>query len=125
MPTREVKLPGPDHPITIAPSTEHVVVRAGDRVVADTTAALGLRESNYPVVLYVPLADVDQNLLQATDTSTYCPYKGDASYYSIVTDGGEIADAIWTYEQPYPAVAEIAEHVAFYADRVEISTSAP
>jgi uncharacterized protein (DUF427 family) len=116
-----MKIPGPDHPITIEPTTERVVVRAGGAVVADTTAALGLREASYPVVQYVPLADVDRSLLKRTDTSTHCPYKGDASYYSIVTGDGEVTDAIWTYEQPYPAVAEIADHVAFYPDRVDIS----
>jgi uncharacterized protein (DUF427 family) len=101
-----------------------VTVKVGDVVVADTTAALELRESNYPAVQYVPLADVDQSLLTATETSTYCPYKGDASYYTLTTPAGELTDVIWTYRAPYDAVAEIADHVAFYANKVEITTHA-
>lgn len=120
---RQRKLPGPDHPITVEKNPARVTVRAGGQVVADTTAALVLQESNYPAVQYVPLADVDQSLLTATDTSTYCPYKGDASYYSLTTPDGELTDVIWTYREPYPAVADIAGHVAFYADKVEITTT--
>jgi uncharacterized protein (DUF427 family) len=119
--SREIKTPGPDHPITVEKNPERVVVRVGDQVVADTTAALALRESNYPVAQYIPLADVDQALLKASDTTTYCPYKGDASYYTLVTGEGELKDAIWTYREPYPAVADIAGHVAFYPDKVEIT----
>lgn len=114
--------PGPEHPITIEPAAERVTVRVGDTVVADTKAALTLREATYPPVYYVPLADVDQALIERTSTTTYCPYKGDAAYYSIVTSDEEVADAIWTYEAPYPAVESIAGHVAFYPNRVEITT---
>jgi len=121
--SREMKTPGPDHPITVEKNPARVTVKVGDQVVADTTAALVLQESNYPPVQYVPLADVDPALIEATDTSTYCPYKGDASYYTLVTEAGELKDAIWTYRAPYPAVAEIADHVAFYPNKVEITQS--
>ena len=121
--SREMKTPGPDHPITVEKNPARVTVRVGDQVVADTTAALVLQESNYPPVQYIPLADVDPALIRATDTSTYCPYKGDASYYTLVTPSGELPDAVWTYRTPYPAVAEIADHVAFYPDKVEITQS--
>jgi len=121
--SREIKTPGPDHPIVVEKNPERVVVRVGDQVVADTTAALALREANYPAVQYIPLADVDQAVLKETETSTYCPYKGDASYYTLVTAGGELTDVIWTYREPYPAVAEIAGHVAFYADKVSLTQS--
>jgi uncharacterized protein (DUF427 family) len=121
--SREMKTPGPDHPITVEKNPARVTVRVGDQVVADTTAALVLQESNYPPVQYIPLADVDAAAIKATDTSTYCPYKGDASYYTLVTKDGELTDAIWTYRAPYPAVAEIADHVAFYPNKVEISQS--
>ncbi len=121
--SREQKTPGPDHPITIEKNPARVTVRAGGQVVADTTAALVLQESNYPAVQYLPIADVDQSLLTATDTSTYCPYKGDASYYSLSTPDGELTDVIWTYPAPYDAVAPLAGHVAFYANKVEISTA--
>ncbi|HEY7007526.1 MAG TPA: DUF427 domain-containing protein [Jatrophihabitantaceae bacterium] len=119
--THPVKVPGPEHPITVERTGERVRVLAGDRVVADTKDALTLREGDYPPVQYIPLSDVNPEVIRRTDSHTYCPYKGEASYYSIVADGGEIADAIWTYEQPYPAVAEIAGHVAFYPNRVEIA----
>ncbi len=119
--SREIKTPGPDHPITVEKNPERVVVRVGDKVVADTHAALSLQESDYPAVQYIPLADVDQSLLKDSTTSTYCPYKGDASYYTLVTADGELTDAIWTYPEPYPAVAEIAGHVAFYPNKVSIT----
>ena len=121
METRTPRIPGREHPITIEPAGQRIVVRVGDRVVADTTAALTLREAGYRPVHYIPMMDVDQTVLRASSTSTYCPYKGDASYYTIVGPNGELADAIWTYEHPYAAVESIAGHLAFYADRVEIS----
>lgn len=118
---REIKTPGPDHPITVEKHPARVVVRVGDKVVADTNAALSLRESNYPAVPYIPLADVDESVLKDSATVTYCPYKGDAAYYTLVTADGELTDAVWTYREPYPAVAEIAGHVAFYANKVTIT----
>ncbi len=120
----QMKTPGPDHPITIEPNPARVTVRVGDRVVAETTAALNLRESTYPAVPYIPLADVDQSLLRPTETSTYCPYKGDASYYTVDLPDTELTDAVWTYREPYAAVAEIAGHVAFYPNKVEVTEAA-
>jgi uncharacterized protein (DUF427 family) len=120
MDTRTPKIPGQDHPITIEPAGQRIIVRVGDKVVADTTAALTLREAGYRPVHYIPIKDVDQTMLRPSPTSTYCPYKGDASYYSIAGPDGLIEDAIWTYEHPYAAVEAIAGHLAFYADRVAI-----
>ncbi|WP_433219271.1 DUF427 domain-containing protein [Dactylosporangium sp. CS-047395] len=114
-------IPGPDHPITVTPSDVRVVVRSGEHVVADTTAALALQESTYPVAYYVPMEDVDQRLLERTEHSTYCPYKGDASYYSVVTPDGTVDNAVWSYEKPYDAVSPIAGRVAFYTDRLEVT----
>lgn len=114
-----VKSPGPDHPITIEPNGRRVVVKAAGRVVADTLDALTLREANYPPVLYIPRRDVDMASLERTDHATYCPYKGDCSYYSIPAGGERSRNAVWTYEEPYPAVAAIKGHLAFYPDRVE------
>ena len=121
MQSRTPKVPGPDHPITIEPAGRRIIVRVGDRVLADTTAALTLHEAGYRPVHYIPISDVDRTMLQSSSTSTYCPYKGDAAYYSIAGPEGVIADAIWTYEHPYESVATIAGHVAFYPDRVEIT----
>lgn len=123
--TRPVKVPDATHPITVEPTQGRVVVRVGNTVVADSTRALSLRESTYPVVQYVPLADVHEALLRPSSNATYCPFKGDASYYSIVTDDDELSDVVWTYQQPYDAVAPIAGHVAFYADRVDIAVEQP
>jgi uncharacterized protein (DUF427 family) len=120
METRTPKIPGRDHPITIEPAGQRIIVRAGGQVVADTTAAVTLREAGYRPVHYIPIKDVDQTMLRPSPTSTYCPYKGDASYYSITGPDGLIQDAIWTYEHPYAAVDAIAGRLAFYADRVEI-----
>jgi uncharacterized protein (DUF427 family) len=121
MPTKERLIPGPDHPITVVPTGKHVAVKVGGQVIAETDSALTLQESNYPPVQYLPLKDVDADVINRTDHETYCPYKGDASYYSLSTGDGELENAIWTYEQPYDAVAEIKHHVAFYPNKVEIS----
>src|ERR1700733_12461188 len=122
MTSRPVLEPTAEHPITINPTGTRVVVRVNGEVVADTNEALQLQESTYPAVQYIPFKDVVQGLLTRTDTSTYCPYKGDAGYYSVTTATGDtVDDVIWTYEQPYPAVAAIGGHVAFYLDKAEIS----
>jgi uncharacterized protein (DUF427 family) len=119
MAEKPVLEPGPDHPITITPNHDRVIVTVAGKVVADTRNALTLQESTYPPVQYVPLSDVDQSALERTTTETYCPYKGDASYYSISVDGDKAVDAVWEYQDPRPAVAEIKGHVAFYPDRVD------
>lgn len=123
MTERQVLEPTPQHPITVEPSTQHVVVRINGDVVADTRRAVDLQESNYPVVHYIPLIDVVADVLTPTDTNTYCPYKGEASYYSVTTAAGTVEDAVWTYPHPYPAVAPIAGHVAFYADTADITVA--
>ncbi len=117
---RTVLQPGPQHPITVEPAPGRVTVQVAGTPVADTSSALALQEANYPVVYYVPLADVRSEVLKPSDHTTYCPYKGDASYYSLATPNGEVADAVWFYAEPYSAVAEIAGHVAFYANKVDI-----
>ncbi len=119
------KLPGPDHPITIAPNPARVVVSVAGRVIADTKAALTLREATYPPVHYIPRRDVDMALLQRTDHVTYCPYKGECAYYSIPFGGKRSANAVWTYEDPFAAVAAIKDHLAFYPDRVEAIEERP
>ena len=119
---REVLEPSAGHPITIEPTGGRVQVRVDGELVADTTAALVLQEATLPAVQYIPLADVAQDRLTRTDTGTYCPFKGDASYYSVTTSAGDtVEDAIWFYEEPYPAVAEITGHVAFYPNKAEIT----
>jgi uncharacterized protein (DUF427 family) len=119
MPERTIKIPGPDHPISIEPNPGRVVVALGGRVIADTRAALTLREANYPPVQYIPRKDVDMAALARSATTTYCPYKGEAAYFSIPAGGDRSVDAIWTYEAPYGAVAEIKDHLAFYPDRID------
>ena len=121
MSDRIVLEPTAEHPITIEPIKGRVQVRVNGEVVADTSAALQLQEATLPAVQYIPLADVAQDRLTRTDTATYCPFKGDASYYSVTTSAGDtVEDAIWFYEAPYPAVAGIAGHVAFYPNKAEI-----
>lgn len=119
--SREIKTPGPDHQITITSSSDHVVVRSGEATIADSRSTLVLREANYPPVRYIPIADIDRSQLAASELTTYCPYKGEASYYSITRDAERGADAVWFYEDPRPPVAEIKDHVAFYPDRVQLS----
>jgi uncharacterized protein (DUF427 family) len=125
MNTKPIKHPGPEHPITVTPNTSRVVVSLGGRVIADTTEALTLQEASYPAVQYIPRKDVDMALLARTDHATYCPYKGDASYFSLPLGGERSANSVWTYEAPYEAVAAIKDHLAFYPDRVDAIEERP
>jgi uncharacterized protein (DUF427 family) len=119
MATKPMKVPGPDHPITIAPEPARIIVKVAGRTLADTRAALTLREADYPPVFYVPRQDIDMTLLTRTKHVTYCPYKGKCSYYSAPSGGERSLNAVWTYEEPYDAVSQIKEHIAFYPDRVD------
>jgi uncharacterized protein (DUF427 family) len=116
---KPVKMPGPDHPITLAPHPKRIRVTFNDRVVAETGRALVMEEGGYPMVFYLPREDADLSLLIRSAHSTYCPYKGDASYFSIRVGDRISENAIWTYETPYEAVAAIKEHIAFYPNRVD------
>jgi uncharacterized protein (DUF427 family) len=119
MKQKQVKLPGPAHPISIQRNPARVVVSAAGRVVADSHNALTLREASYPPVQYIPRDDVDFSQLERTDHATYCPYKGDCSYYSISAGGKKSVNAVWSYEEPFPAVEQIRGHVAFYPERID------
>ena len=125
MPAKPIKVPGPDHPITIERNPARVVVSVAGRVIADTRDALTLREASYPPVQYIPRKDVDMSLLQRTDHGTYCPYKGDCAYYSIPVGAERSVNAVWTYEAPFDAVAQIKDHLAFYPDRVDRMAEEP
>ena len=115
-----MKLPGPDHPIPITRNPKRDRVSAGGMVIADTAHALTLKEASYPAVQYVPRADANMTLLERTERVTHCPYKGDANYFSIRANGARLENSIWTYENPFPAMADIAGHLAFYPDKVTI-----
>ena len=119
MSARTVKIPDPEHPITIAKNPKRVVVTAGGKRIADTKDALVLKEASYPAVQYIPRKDADMSLLERTDHSTHCPYKGDASYFSIPAAGPKGINAVWSYENPHAAVAAIKDHLAFYPDCVD------
>ena len=119
MSDRQIRVPGPDHPITITPTAGRVVVALGGRTIADSRRALTLREASYPAVQYIPRADVDMSLLERSAHATWCPYKGEASYFSLPVGGERSVNAVWTYEAPHEAVAAIGDCVAFYPDRVD------
>jgi uncharacterized protein (DUF427 family) len=116
---KEIKIPGPDHPITISPAEGKVRVTVAGRVVAESAHALRLEEKGYPPVYYLPRNDADMSLLVRTTHDTYCPYKGDCAYYSIPIGGSRSENAVWTYERPHEAVANISEYLAFYPSRVD------
>jgi uncharacterized protein (DUF427 family) len=124
MADKPILQPSADHPITVEHNAARVTVTLGGTKIADTTDALTLQESTYPAVQYVPRKDVDMSLLERTDHETYCPFKGDASYYTIKNGDQALDNVVWTYEQPYDAVSGIKDHLAFYADRVEIAEQA-
>ena len=119
MADKALQIPGPDHPISIEANLSRVVVKVGGRIVADTRGALTLREASYPTVQYIPRRDVDMAALVRSEHTTYCPYKGDASYYSIPAGGNRSKNAVWTCETPFEEIAQIKDYVAFYADRVD------
>jgi uncharacterized protein (DUF427 family) len=119
MTDKRMKTPGPDHPISIEPNPSRVVVTVSGKVIADTSNALTLREASYPAVQYIPRRDVDMAALVRSEHTTYCPYKGDASYYNIPAGGDRSINAVWTYETPFEAMKQIKEYVAFYPDRVD------
>ena len=119
MKEKQIKVPDSDHPISIERNPARVVVSVAGHVIADTGNALTLREADYPAVQYIPRKDVDFSQLERTDHATYCPYKGDCSYYSIPAGGKKSVNAVWSYENPFPAVAQIKDSVAFYPDRVD------
>jgi uncharacterized protein (DUF427 family) len=118
---KPMKIPGPDHPITIEPSSSRVVITLDGEVLADTRDALTLREARYPAVLYIPRTDVNMRRLKRSSHATYCSFKGDCAYYDLPGGGEHAANAVWTYERPFDAVADIKDHLAFYADRVVIT----
>ena len=123
---KQVKLPGPDHPISVEPNRARVVVSIAGRVIADTRNALTLREASYPPVQYIPGEDVDFSKLERSDHVTYCPYKGNCVYYSVSAGGRKSVNAVWSYDNPFPAVSQIKGHVAFYPERVdEIAAQQP
>ena len=120
MADKRMKIPGPDHPISIDANPSRVAVTVGEKIIADTRNALTLREASYPAVQYIPRRDVDMTALTRSEHTTYCPYKGDASYYSIPVGGDRSLNAVWTYENPFEAMARIKDYVAFYPDRVDV-----
>lgn len=119
MKDKQVKVPGPEHPISIQRNPARIVVSVAGRVVADTCNALTLREAAYLPVQYIPSEDVDFSQLQRTHHVSYCPYKGDCNYYSVPAGGKKSVNAVWSYEDPLAAVAQIKGHVAFYPGRVD------
>jgi uncharacterized protein (DUF427 family) len=119
MTDKQVKIPGPDHPISIEANPSRIVVKVGGVIIADTSAALTLREASYPPVQYIHRRDVDMAALMRSEHTSYCPYKGDASYYSIPAGGARSRNAVWTYEAPFEAMAQIKDYVAFYPDRID------
>jgi uncharacterized protein (DUF427 family) len=117
--SKEIRIPGPDHPITLSPVDGTVRVTLAGKIVAESTRALRLEENGYPPVYYLPRNDADMSLLVRTEHYTYCPYKGDCTYYSIPSGGSKSENAVWTYENPFAAVADIKEYLAFYPSRVD------
>jgi uncharacterized protein (DUF427 family) len=121
MAERAVKIPNADHPIAIEKNPKRVLIKLGDLVLADTRSALTMREAKYPAVQYIPSTDVDMTKLTRTEHTTYCPFKGDCSYYSLPGGGEQTANAVWFYEAPFAAVGAIKDHLAFYPDRATIA----
>jgi uncharacterized protein (DUF427 family) len=119
MNSKSIKIPGPDHPIIITPTKDRVTAAVDGKRIADTREALTLKEAAYLPVQYIPRKDVDMTQLQRTAHRTYCPYKGECTYFSIPVGGERSVNAAWSYEAPYAAVAAIREYLAFYPERID------
>jgi uncharacterized protein (DUF427 family) len=119
---KQVLTPGPSHPISVEPLGRRVTVKVAGQIVADSEDALVLKEASYAPAIYIPRKDARMDLFERTSHTSYCPYKGDASYYSVPMAGAKANNAIWTYEAPYETVATIRDHLAFYPDRVDSIT---
>jgi uncharacterized protein (DUF427 family) len=115
-----VKVPGPDHPITVVGHGGRVQALYNGHLIADSGDVLVLKESSYKAVAYFPRKDVEMGFLAATRLDTYCPYKGHASYFTISMDGRIAENAVWSYESPHPAMAIIKDRVAFHPHFVEM-----
>ncbi len=115
-----MKTPGPDHPISVTASRRRLLALYQGHVIADSTAALELREAGYRPVAYFPRADVAMAFMGKTARSTHCPYKGHASYFTLDMDGTIAENAAWSYETPYPAMTAITGAIAFYPNLVEV-----
>jgi uncharacterized protein (DUF427 family) len=114
-----MKIPGADHPIAIEKNPKRVKIIFNGQVIANTTRSLELREATLPPVQYIPRENVDMNLLEPSNHSTHCPYKGDTGYFSINADGKTAENAVWYYATPYPAVLQIQGYLAFYPSKVD------
>jgi uncharacterized protein (DUF427 family) len=119
MNSKPIRIPGPDHPITVTPTKGRVTVLVGGKLIADSREALTLQEAAYPPVQYIPRKNVDMTQLQRSAHQTYCPYKGECNYFSIPAGGERLINAVWSYEAPYAAVSAIRDLLAFYAERVD------
>ena len=117
--TKKILIPDESHPIAIQNTGKRVTVSWRGLVIAETEDALTLSESTYPIVQYIPLKDVKPEVLERSDHTTYCPFKGTANYFSLVTDGARDDNVVWIYEDPYDAVAQIKDYVAFYPNKVD------
>ena len=117
--------PAADAGITLASNPNRVVVRVGGEVVADTTRALVMRAPGTPDQQYIPREDVDMTRLVRTQLVTHCPYKGDASYWSIRSGPRTVENAVWSYETPYDDMTPITGYLAFYGDRVDAIEERP
>ena len=113
----------PQHRIATQPAGVRVQVKFEGEVIADTQDAIRLDEGSYAPVYYIPRKDVKMERFSRTTHSTYCPFKGHASYYSLVSAGRTVENAVWTYEQPYDEVAVIKERLAFYPNKVDSITA--
>ncbi|MCG8359555.1 MAG: DUF427 domain-containing protein [Kiloniellales bacterium] len=118
-PSRASAISPDDYHIEIIPSPKRVKVVFNGFSVADSRRALILRETRYPPIYYLPREDVRMDLLERTTHRTYCPFKGNASYWTLAVGEERAENAAWSYEEPYDEVAEIKDYIAFYWNKVD------
>lgn len=112
-----------DRDITVEPTDARVIVKLDGEPIVETSKALILREGDYPPVYYLPADALPAQRTRASEQQTYCPFKGYAAYYHLKSEKGQADNAAWYYPNPCPLVADIARHVAFWGDRIEVSVS--
>lgn len=110
----------PDYQVEIVPTQRHIRVLLGGTVIADSTHAVELLETQHQPVFYLPWSDLDSSVLTRTDTDTYCPFKGHASYWSVTGAGEIVKDVLWCYQDPYDECRSLKDYVSFYGNKVDV-----
>ena len=115
----------PNHKVELEPKPERVRAMFGGEAIADSERCRLVLESRHDAVVYFPREDVRMDALEKLTDTTFCPFKGTASYFTVRVGEREAANAVWSYEDPFDEVRDLKDYMAFYVDRIDELTEAP